>query len=62
MINLVSTRVEDKDLGECSGCGRMCRIHYEIQGRWDKEKGHMNERLFLCYRCFGPFRRVIKNG
>lgn len=60
MANLVSTRTKDTEAGECSGCGKMCYVYYEIKGRWDKEAGHIEEGLFLCYNCFRPFKKIIK--
>ena len=59
--NLVATRIRDDDFCECSGCGKNCRVYYEVIGRYDlKEDDNKNWVIFLCWSCFRPFMKLIE--
>ncbi len=61
MINLIATRIEDDDICECCGCGKEHKVYYEIMGRYDlDEDDTKNWAVFLCYKCFRPFMKIME--
>ena len=57
--NLVARRTEDESCS-CCGCGKICKVLYEVLGRYDFSQFHTQfESVYLCYRCFRPFMKLI---
>ncbi len=57
MSNLMAIRLEGEHCS-CSGCGNIKILMYEIVGQYDWKMG-FDERLFLCSKCFQPFKTKI---
>ncbi len=60
MINLIAIRQVDDETCGCSGCGKDCKVSYQIIGRHDLKEDETNFALYLCYQCYRPIMKVIE--